>query len=120
MQDGLILPFVENTREIELVLTRLSGKHKYAEFIWQIQKAYVSYQKSVEMIKSACFTKEVPNLTPCECQIGLLAVDGGNNREIAEALFISPNTVKAEMKSLFAKLGINSRVLLTKEMFTEK
>ncbi len=120
MQDGLILPFVENTKEIELVLSRLSGENKYAEFIWQIQKAYVSYQKSVEMIKSACFTKEVPNLTPRECQIGLLAVDGRNNREIAEALFISPNTVKAEMKSLFAKLGINSRVLLTKEMFAEK
>ncbi|MDK2808347.1 MAG: LuxR family transcriptional regulator, maltose regulon positive regulatory protein [Clostridiales bacterium] len=120
MPDGLILPFVENTREIEPVLSRLLGKPKYMDFIGKIKRAYVPYRKSVEMIKSAYFRKEAPSLTPRERQIGLLAVDGRNNREIAEILYISPNTVKAEMKSLFAKLGINSRVLLTKEMLIEK
>ncbi|MFA9466256.1 MAG: LuxR C-terminal-related transcriptional regulator [Velocimicrobium sp.] len=120
LPDGLILPFAENAREMESVLARFSSSIKYADFIWQIQKVSVSYQQSVEVIKSAYFEKEVPNLTPRESQIGLLAADGHNNREIAEALYISPNTVKAEMKSLFAKLGINSRVLLKKEMFIEK
>jgi len=120
LPDGLIVPFVENGREIESMLARLSPRTQYAGFIQQIEKAYAPYRQSVEVIKKSFFAKEVPSLTPRERQIGLLAAEGRNNREIAEAIHISPNTVKADMKSLFIKLGINSRLLLKKELFTEK
>lgn len=43
--------------------------------------------------------------------IGLL-VKGLSNREIAEMLFISPNTVKTHIKNIYAKLGVSNRVLL--------
>ena len=43
--------------------------------------------------------------------IGLL-VKGLSNREIAEKLFISPNTVKTHIKNIYAKLGVSNRVLL--------
>lgn len=114
--DGLLLPFVENGREIAPVLERLSEEARYADFIRRIRMAYVPYERSVEAIRKAASSREIPGLTPRERQIGLLAADGLSNRKIAEFLHISPNTVKSEMKSLFVKLGINSRVLLNKEM----
>ena len=43
--------------------------------------------------------------------IGLL-VKGLSNQEIAEKLFISPNTVKTHIKNIYAKLGVKNRVLL--------
>lgn len=116
LPDGLLLPFVENGRELAPVLERLSGEARYGDFIRKIQKAYVPYRQSVEAIGKAVSSLEIPDLTPRERQIGLLAADGLNNREIAKSLHISPNTVKSEMKSLFVKLGINSRVLLKKEL----
>ena len=34
---------------------------------------------------------------------------GLSNREMAEALVISENTVKRHLKAIFAKLGVNNR-----------
>ncbi|MBO7384788.1 MAG: response regulator transcription factor, partial [Clostridia bacterium] len=41
-----------------------------------------------------------------------LLVEGLSNREIAERLFISPNTVKDYMDDLMEKTGIHSRTAL--------
>lgn len=37
-------------------------------------------------------------------------VKGASNRDIADALFISPNTLNSHMKNIYAKLGVNSRL----------
>lgn len=51
-------------------------------------------------------------LTPRELEIALLAAHGARNSEIAERLSIAPGTVKAHMHSIYAKLGVDSRVHL--------
>ena len=43
--------------------------------------------------------------------IGLL-VKGLSNQEIAEKLFISPNTVKTHIKNIYTKLGVSNRLQL--------
>ena len=49
-------------------------------------------------------------LTPRECQILDLLASGRSNKELAQSLGVSPNTVKTHIASLFAKLEVNRRV----------
>ena len=53
-------------------------------------------------------------LTDAESAVARLASEGNTNREIAEKLFISPYTVNTDLRHIFEKLGINSRVTLTR------
>lgn len=62
--------------------------------------------------------KEKPKLTSREKEIVQLAVDGHTNKEIGEQLYISPNTVKTQLKNIFEKLGVNSRALLERYLET--
>jgi DNA-binding CsgD family transcriptional regulator len=53
------------------------------------------------------------SLTPSERRIAQLAAEGQGNREIAQALYITPKTVEFHLTSVYRKLGINARVGLT-------
>ena len=61
----------------------------------------------VAQILSEYFGDEI--LTPSEQKILELIVAGVNNKNIADKLFISENTVKSHIKNIFAKLGVNER-----------
>lgn len=48
-------------------------------------------------------------LTVREIDLLRLVMDGLNNTEIADRLVLSPRTVHAHLRSIFDKLGVNSR-----------
>lgn len=54
------------------------------------------------------------SLTEPELRVARLAAAGCTNRGIADRLFISPNTVNTHLRHVFDKLGIGSRVDLTR------
>ena len=51
-------------------------------------------------------------LTPTEQQVAALVAQGLTNREVADAMFISPDTVQANLKRIYRKLGVRSRTEL--------
>jgi two-component system response regulator DesR len=50
-----------------------------------------------------------PSLTDREREILGLVAEGATNREIAEALFLSPHTIKEHTSTLYRKLGARNR-----------
>jgi DNA-binding CsgD family transcriptional regulator len=55
-----------------------------------------------------------PSLTESEAGVADLVADGLTNREVANRLFVSPYTVDAHLRHIYRKLGIRSRVELTR------
>ena len=51
-------------------------------------------------------------LTPTEVEVARLVADGHTNREVADALFMSPGTVQANLKRIYRKLDVRSRTEL--------
>jgi DNA-binding NarL/FixJ family response regulator len=51
----------------------------------------------------------VESLTPSERRVAEMAAEGPTNREIAQALFVTPKTVEVHLSSAYRKLGIGSR-----------
>ena len=55
-------------------------------------------------------------LTPAEERVVAMVAAGASNRETAAALFLSPNTVASHLRRAFRKLGVRSRVELTRAL----
>jgi DNA-binding CsgD family transcriptional regulator len=55
-------------------------------------------------------------LTPTERRVAELAGSGMTNRQVADALFISPKTVEANLARVYSKLNIRSRAELGQRM----
>ncbi len=56
--------------------------------------------------------KTLDQLTPTEFQVLRLIGQGKSNDEIAQTMFISKNTVRSHIKSIYAKLDTHSRLQL--------
>jgi DNA-binding CsgD family transcriptional regulator len=54
------------------------------------------------------------SLTPAEVRVACLVAEGNTNRDVAEALLVSPHTVSTHLRAVFMKLGVHSRVQLTR------
>ena len=116
MADKLYMPFVENCDYIKPLLKQLAESGFHREDISKILALCSGRQKTVARIVRNYCSKGTRNLTRREQEIACLAAKGMNNREIGERLFISENTVKTQLKSVFEKLGISSRVLLKQRL----
>jgi len=57
------------------------------------------------------------SLTPREAEVMHLVVDGLSNRDVANSLGISENTVKKYLYTVFNKLGVSTRVELVLQSF---
>jgi DNA-binding CsgD family transcriptional regulator len=55
-------------------------------------------------------------LTPQEREIALLVAEGATNREVAAQLFLSVRTVEYHLHKVYTRLGITSRVALTRAL----
>ncbi|MDP4182111.1 MAG: LuxR C-terminal-related transcriptional regulator [Bacillota bacterium] len=113
MPDKVYMPFVENAEIITPLLEQLSREGFYREDIDRILDMAKDFSQSVSQIIAVNFLSDKkPRLTEREKEIVRLASNGLTNKEIGQKLYLSSNTIKTQLKSIFEKLGVNSRVLL--------
>ena len=58
-------------------------------------------------------------LTEREHEIAGLVAAGRTNREVAEQLVLSTRTIEAHLRNIYGKLGVRSRVELTRTLVDE-
>ncbi len=59
-----------------------------------------------------------PQLTPSEQRIASLVAEGQTNKQVADALFLSVNTVESNLKRIFHKMGVSSRTELARKLIS--
>ncbi|MDF2544399.1 MAG: ATP-dependent transcriptional regulator [Herbinix sp.] len=107
--DSLYMPFVENCDFIKSILEQILREGNYKKEINRIINLYEKYKIALEKYKGGHFDDAKKKLTQREVEIARRAAQGLTNKEIGEMLYVSPNTVKTQLKSIFEKLGVNSR-----------
>lgn len=112
--DKVYMPFVENASYIYSVLENLVKDTPYKEEIVIILDLSKKYNEVKDKIIMENFSKNKLGLTEKEIETAELAAKGFTNKEIAQKLFISENTVKLRLKNIFTKLNIKSRSELRK------
>jgi LuxR family maltose regulon positive regulatory protein len=110
--DELYIPFVENCDHIKPLLEELHRANKYCGFIEMIFRLYEPWQQTISNTEKEYPADNGARLSVRELEIARLAADGLTNKEIGEKLFITVNTVKTALKSIFCKLSITNRTLL--------
>ena len=78
-----------------------------------LDEAVIAAQEALERIETdiwATSSALSEPLTARELDVLRLVCEGRHNRDIAEALTVTQNTVKTHLKHIFQKLGVNSRV----------
>ena len=105
MPDMQYMPFVENCDYIESLLEKIAAEGSWREEIERILSLYKTYKRSKEQIILEYFTQEKPTLTNRELEIARFAAAGLTNSEIGIQLYISTNTVKMGLKSIYSKLS---------------
>jgi DNA-binding CsgD family transcriptional regulator len=61
-------------------------------------------------------TESRSHLTAAELRVARLAGEGMSNREVAQALFLTENTIETHLRSVFRKLDIRSRSQLARAL----
>lgn len=116
-QDGYRL--LSSTRQAKIPTIVVSGMadpdlidRAYAEhnIFACLEKQSFERNKFLEYVRRVAALTTLPqNLTERESEVLVLVTKGMGNKEIAAQLFISTNTVKRHLKSIFTKLDVNSR-----------
>lgn len=109
LPDGLILPFAENADLLGATLGQaLNRSWKSARReVLALKERYAQGKEA--LLRSRAGDAVPADLTPREFEVARMAAGGASNREIAQALYLSDNTVKFYMKAVFQKLDVRSR-----------
>lgn len=114
--DHMYMPFVENCDYIKPLLEILQEEHVYPQHITLILALYKQFHSATQRMRKEHTLQSSPSLTKREHAVARLAAQGLSNKEIGKRLFVSENTIKTQLKSVFEKLGITSRVLLKQKL----
>jgi LuxR family maltose regulon positive regulatory protein len=117
-QRGFVRPFIESGPTMAALLDQFEGDPSYADFIWTLRTAFESATDSsvakppptrpiAQMPASVQPLAEA--LTNRELDVLELLAQRLQNKEIANRLSISSNTVKDHLKNIYGKLGVRGR-----------
>ncbi len=118
-QGGWVWPFLELGPPMEELLRHLQEKNLSTDFVGDLLDAFRCETKQVPVesddpehpaLIQPASVSNANSLTSREQEILELLAEGQANKEIAEKLFVSIDTVKTHLKNIYHKLEVNSRL----------
>jgi LuxR family maltose regulon positive regulatory protein len=114
-QEGYTRLFVDEGAAMGRLLHEGARRKMRPEYIGRLLAAFPDAKPAPQPILegSGQEFEVVEPLSERELEVLHLIADGLTNREIAQRLFLSPNTVKGHSRNIYGKLGVNSRMQAT-------
>ncbi len=105
--DNIIMPFVENMPELRPILKEIERTH---EGVWinRVLCLGKRFMKSYEKINNL---EKIEPLTEREQEVLTLLGEGFKQKEIAQGLCVSTNTVRRHLQNVYEKLNVNNKTL---------
>ncbi|MCL2391827.1 MAG: LuxR C-terminal-related transcriptional regulator [Oscillospiraceae bacterium] len=92
-------------------------ENEYPQLAAKFNEYKEQYIAGWKTLHNAIVENELPSgLTERELEVAELAADGLRNHEIAEMLYVSENTVRAHLRSIYQKLDIDRRAKLARAL----
>lgn len=110
LPDRVYMPFAEHGDALLPLLEQVQMPPEY-KGMEELTAFCARYARGVKAIR-ASLDKGNSLLTPREKEVAMLARERLSSREIAAELFVSANTAKTLLKSVYRKLGVNSKAQL--------
>jgi len=108
--DGYVRVFVEHGEPMARLLQKAVRRNIVPDYVSRLQGALgVEAEESSPPPASLSPFPLVESLTERETEVLRLLGEGHSNRQIADALFITLNTVKKHTSNIYGKLGVRSR-----------
>jgi len=102
--DDIITPFTENLPELLPVFNNMGAKRKWADEVIKMGR------KLLDSIKEMNDKRNTPHLTKREVDVLVLLEKGYTQREIADTLCLSHNTVRRHLQNIYNKLSENNKI----------
>lgn len=109
--DGIVTLFAENLPELYPVLQSMPPEDNYP-WINQVLDLGERFMQSRKIINEQV---EIPTLTEREREVLTLLDEGCTQKEIAQRLYLSPNTVRRHLQNVYEKLGVTNKTLAVKK-----
>ncbi len=94
---------------VQGVLAKSMSADALVSALLQIASGHAFFSAGFRRAKTQCWPGSDFGLTARESEVAALLAEGLRNKEISAALWVSENTVKTHLKSIFQKAGVTSR-----------
>ncbi|CAG1773060.1 partial HTH-type transcriptional regulator MalT, partial [uncultured bacterium] len=110
-QAGYVRAFVQEGEAMEMLLRSIStgDNLEQTKFVRRLQHELTQDQTSNKLTDRLEVLATVDPLSPQEQRVFLLIAEGESNPDIADALGVSINTIKTQVKNIYSKLNIRTR-----------
>ncbi len=125
LPDVRIVVLTSHTSETEIIAALSSGADAYCVKGADVERLVTAIEAAqegavyldpkiarrvIDHLKPPTITTPIGQLSAREMDVLRLMVDGCSNPEIANALYLSPNTVKTHIRGIMNKLAVDDRV----------
>lgn len=113
--EGYIRVFVDEGAAMGRLLHQIASRNFLHGFVGKVLAAYphtFSFPITTRSLRGQ-LTETFEALSERELEVLQLIAQGLSNRQIAQKLIVSQNTVKGHLRNIYGKLGVNSRTQAT-------